>query len=164
MRTASSPFIFATVLALAQLVGCGTASNESTDQSTYEQNELAACGLDDVKGEKDAHLRACAADEVKKTTICHVPPGNPANAHTICVGNPSVKHHLSNHDDYLGPCKVEAPCPPPPPAPETPPAPPAPEAVETPPAPQPPAPAVGGASGSTGSGGAGGEYVIPPPG
>lgn len=38
-----------------------------------------------------------------KTTICHIPPGNPANAHTISVGNGAVNAHL-NHGDYLGPC------------------------------------------------------------
>jgi hypothetical protein len=41
---------------------------------------------------------------VGKTTICHIPPGNPANAHTISVGNPAVKAHLA-HGDYIGACK-----------------------------------------------------------
>jgi hypothetical protein len=50
----------------------------------------------------------------KKTTICHIPPGNPANAHTICVGNAAVPAHLHNHGDYLGVCIHETPCPPPP--------------------------------------------------
>lgn len=38
-----------------------------------------------------------------KTTICHIPPGNPNNAHTISVGNGAVPAHLA-HGDYLGPC------------------------------------------------------------
>src|SRR3569623_93147 len=29
--------------------------------------------------------RACDPADTKKTTVCHIPPGNPANAHTICV-------------------------------------------------------------------------------
>ncbi len=41
--------------------------------------------------------------EDKKVTICHVPPGNPANNHTITVGRPAVRAHL-RHGDYLGEC------------------------------------------------------------
>ena len=38
-----------------------------------------------------------------KVTICHIPPGNPDNAHTITVGAPAVPAHLA-HGDTLGPC------------------------------------------------------------
>lgn len=41
--------------------------------------------------------------EGNKIQICHVPPGNPANAHTICVSPNAVAAHLA-HGDYLGPC------------------------------------------------------------
>jgi outer membrane biosynthesis protein TonB len=40
----------------------------------------------------------------KKITICHIPPGNPFNAHTITVGESAVQAHL-DHGDYLGPCE-----------------------------------------------------------
>jgi len=33
-----------------------------------------------------------------KATICHIPPGNPANAHTITVGRPAVSAHLAHGD------------------------------------------------------------------
>jgi hypothetical protein len=39
----------------------------------------------------------------KKVLICHIPPGNPENAHEICVGEPSVDAHLA-HGDVLGSC------------------------------------------------------------
>jgi hypothetical protein len=40
-----------------------------------------------------------------KTVLCHVPPGNPGNAHTITVGGRAGQAHLRNHDgDYLGEC------------------------------------------------------------
>jgi len=39
-----------------------------------------------------------------KVTICHYPPGNPGNAHTITVGQPAVAAHIANHGDTLGAC------------------------------------------------------------
>lgn len=39
----------------------------------------------------------------EKVTICHIPPGNPDNAHTITVGAPAVPAHLA-HGDTLGEC------------------------------------------------------------
>ena len=33
-----------------------------------------------------------------KVTLCHIPPGNPANAHLITVGAPAVKAHLRHGD------------------------------------------------------------------
>ena len=38
--------------------------------------------------------------------ICHIPPGNPGNAHTITVGAPAVAAHMANHGDRLGPCET----------------------------------------------------------
>ena len=45
---------------------------------------------------------AFAANE--KVTLCHVPPGDPANAHTITVSASAVPAHLA-HGDTLGPCE-----------------------------------------------------------
>lgn len=37
--------------------------------------------------------------------VCHVPPGNPGNAHTIDIGQPAVDSHLRLHaGDYTGVC------------------------------------------------------------
>ena len=38
-----------------------------------------------------------------KVTLCHIPPGNPDNAHTITVGASAVPAHLA-HGDTLGSC------------------------------------------------------------
>ena len=38
-----------------------------------------------------------------KTLVCHLPPGNPSNAHDICIGDSAVSDHLA-HGDYLGEC------------------------------------------------------------
>jgi hypothetical protein len=42
-----------------------------------------------------------------KELICHIPPGNPANEHTICVGKPAVEPHVTHHGDHIGACAVE---------------------------------------------------------
>ena len=47
------------------------------------------------------------AQRVERAVICHVPPGNPSNAHTIEVGAPAVPAHLA-HGDTLGACEVRA--------------------------------------------------------
>jgi hypothetical protein len=122
----SSVSVLTALLGLGQMVGCG---EDTTDQSSSAQHlsqaekeakkaakkkDVAACHLDDgTVDPDDSDLRACEPGNTKKTTICHVPPGNPANAHTLCIGNAAVPHHLANHPDYLGPCKPDIPCPPP---------------------------------------------------
>ena len=40
-----------------------------------------------------------------RTTVCHVPSGNPDNPQTITVADSAVADHLANHPgDSLGPC------------------------------------------------------------
>ena len=41
-----------------------------------------------------------------KVTICHYPPGNQSNLHTIDVGQPSVLNAHMNHGDTYGACLV----------------------------------------------------------
>jgi hypothetical protein len=48
--------------------------------------------------------------EEGKVTICHIPPGNPENAHTLEVGASAVSAHLA-HGDYLGECRDGTPIP-----------------------------------------------------
>jgi hypothetical protein len=43
-----------------------------------------------------------------KVLICHRPPGNPANEHTLCVGAPAVNAHMTHHPDSLGACNATA--------------------------------------------------------
>ncbi len=98
-------------LGLGAVGGCDAPSNPAADS---REAALAACHMDDGTVDVNADLHACDPGSVKKTTICHIPPGNPANAHTICVGNAAVPAHLQNHGDSIGPCEIEKPCPPPP--------------------------------------------------
>ena len=48
-----------------------------------------------------------ALAQSKMVTICHVPPGNPANAHTITVGEAAAQRHLEQHPgDTWGECQT----------------------------------------------------------
>jgi hypothetical protein len=111
----SATMTLVTVFGAAHLLGCGAPAAAPAGSSSEALAALVACGLDDGTIEPGGHLGACDPGDAKKTTICHIPPGNPANAHTICVGNPAVPHHVKNHGDLVGPCRTETSCPTPPP-------------------------------------------------
>ncbi len=51
-----------------------------------------------------AQSQGFGGDDERKVTICHFPPGNPDNEHTISVGASAVPAHLA-HGDYRGECK-----------------------------------------------------------
>ena len=77
---------------------------------SFASGLMQLCHLDqDSTIGPDVDVHACAPHDLKKTTICHFPPGNSANAHTLCVGKSAVLAHL-DHGDYLGTCKQETPC------------------------------------------------------
>jgi hypothetical protein len=44
-----------------------------------------------------------AGEEEGQVTICHIPPGNPDNAHTITISANALPAHLA-HGDTIGPC------------------------------------------------------------
>ncbi|MCZ6651718.1 MAG: hypothetical protein O7D91_01640, partial [Planctomycetota bacterium] len=46
----------------------------------------------------------CPEDSDGRVTICHIPRGNPDNAHTIRVSVKAVPAHLA-HGDHCGPCE-----------------------------------------------------------
>ena len=52
-------------------------------------------------------LSSLVLAQANKVTICHIPPGNPANAHNITVSINAVGAHLygnNQHNDFLGDC------------------------------------------------------------
>ena len=51
----------------------------------------------------DKNKSSSKCEYPKKVTICHIPPGNPGNAHTIRVSQNAVNAHLA-HGDHLGKC------------------------------------------------------------
>jgi hypothetical protein len=48
------------------------------------------------------HVPAVMAGDAK-VDVCHIPPGNPENAHTITISENAVDAHL-DHGDHLGAC------------------------------------------------------------
>ena len=48
--------------------------------------------------------RVAAGQINDKVTICHIPPGNPANLHEIVVGAAAVPAHLAHGDFLTGSC------------------------------------------------------------
>jgi len=87
-------FVLALSMAAMVAAGCGGRNADpgiaTADQMTGNNNSTN----DDCSPAPGSH----------KVTICHIPPGNPANAHTIDVGAPAVSAHLA-HGDYCGPCR-----------------------------------------------------------
>lgn len=61
---------------------------------------------DETSGVEDVVTTEEEAEEV--VTLCHVPPGNPDNAHTVDVGAPAVPAHLA-HGDTEGACADDPP-------------------------------------------------------
>ena len=101
--------ISAATLAVS-LLGCSM-PNSTANNTAQRDAEIRACGLqDDQSITGDVDLHACAPGSTKKTTICHFPPGNPSNAHTLCVGNSAVPAHVQHHHDTLGECASEPSC------------------------------------------------------
>ncbi|MCH8853382.1 MAG: right-handed parallel beta-helix repeat-containing protein, partial [Planctomycetes bacterium] len=64
---------------------------DGCDIGSYEVEESDPCADDDGDG---------------RVTICHVPPGNTGNAHTITVSANALPAHLA-HGDQCGPCEDE---------------------------------------------------------
>jgi hypothetical protein len=63
---------------------------------------------DSHHGNNDNHHGNCDGhhgNNDTKVVICHIPPGNPDNAHTITVDESAVPAHLE-HGDTLGECPV----------------------------------------------------------
>jgi len=72
--------------------GCLAETGEQTGQTQLPQS--------------DAEIAAnCTLNNPKKIAVCHIPPGNPANWHTICINKHAVKTHEDHHGDHLGACQ-----------------------------------------------------------
>ncbi|WP_147446479.1 hypothetical protein [Corallococcus sp. CA047B] len=91
---AASPVVW---LALCTLLAAGCGGTENSDPTLNTGGDNLGADTTDPS-EPDA-----AAGGTGKITLCHIPPGNPANAHTVTVGLPAMSAHL-RHGDTLGAC------------------------------------------------------------
>lgn len=112
MRFPSLISTSATLAALCSLLllngGCGggTQSDGSGASAVSNGGELGgapATARDDGSAKHD-DAPGTAGDPTGKITICHVPPGNPANAHSITVSVNGWNGHQHHQGDYAGPC------------------------------------------------------------
>lgn len=78
-------------------------------QEKYADDVLKPYGLNKgtgFVGEKTlTKINQLTAQE-KKITICHYPPDNPENRHTIVINESALETHLA-HEDTIGPCEDE---------------------------------------------------------
>ena len=101
---------------------------DSADDDGGKQKPVEVCTdptVEESESEHECHGKKDEDDDAlgasaealgmgtQKVTICHIPPGNPANAHTITIGAPGVPAHLA-HGDHLGACLPAEQDPPPP--------------------------------------------------
>lgn len=64
---------------------------------------FVGCGGTEHDAQVSQLIQACKRQN--KVCICHVPPGNPANAHEICISKRAWRAHKRNHSlDYVGAC------------------------------------------------------------
>jgi hypothetical protein len=89
------------MLLLCAVIGLATTACTAEVSGTRSQAEN---GLPQSCQANVPDPHACDPADTSKTTVCHIPPGNPANAHTICIGNAAVAKHLEKHGDFLGTC------------------------------------------------------------
>ncbi len=82
--------------------GALATSDEGTEAKTHGKRGPHKPCADAPKGNGSLQSHMPPLNPLK-VTICHIPPGNPANAHTITVGAPAVRAHLA-HGDHLGAC------------------------------------------------------------
>jgi hypothetical protein len=86
------------VVAVSLIVAAGTIVTAAAGNIFFTATPAAFA--DDLTEEDILSLHD---PSVAKVPICHVPNGNPANAHTITVGESAVATHIA-HGDTVGPC------------------------------------------------------------
>ena len=99
--TAPIAYAWSSGATTATISVCDTASSwyfvTITDADTCSATDSVFVNVVDVH---------CGASG-NKVLVCHIPPGNPGNAHTICISENAVPAHLA-HGCQLGPCSADA--------------------------------------------------------
>jgi len=90
------------------LTTCSEAPTEPNMEEAQAVSQPTPSGQEpepDTGGESTQFTSCPTPGNPSKVLICHVPPGNPPNAHEICVGQSAVPAHLA-HGDFLGECPI----------------------------------------------------------
>jgi hypothetical protein len=80
------------------IAGCGqTNSPGSMDEASTAAATINKAGpqLDQVQSIEEVDAYRCGNGH--QIYICHIPPGNSAQRHTLCVGAPAVAAHIKHH-------------------------------------------------------------------
>lgn len=98
------------------IAGCGqTNSPGSMDEASTAAATINKAGpqLDQVQSIEEVDAYRCGNGH--QIYICHIPPGNSAQRHTLCVGAPAVAAHIKHHkahdtqlSDYVGQCVADS--------------------------------------------------------
>jgi len=78
---------------------------DTTDKGEIFKKIKEITGLDENEIKRLTEFEIEDDDHDRKKTICHFPPGNPLNAHTISVGSKAAQTHILKHDDLMGECE-----------------------------------------------------------
>lgn len=101
-------FIFMSIIVLGLIVNTAsfsdTAFAEKPDKGAAKDAREASKAQREENKKDIQEFSDSTIVTTSSTTICHVPPGNPGNAHTISIGIPAVRAHFANHNDTSGPC------------------------------------------------------------
>jgi len=81
-------------------------SDENAGKSDANNGNSSNSGDSQQQGNATSASSGSGSQADHKQAVCHIPPGNPDNAHTIVVDDSAVQTHL-DHGDTLGPCPDE---------------------------------------------------------
>ena len=81
-------------------------SDENAGKSDANNGNSGNSGDSQQQGNATSASSGSGSQADHKQAVCHIPPGNPDNAHTIVVDDSAVQTHL-DHGDTLGPCPDE---------------------------------------------------------
>jgi len=78
--------------------------HENTEYASLDTLVLSLSYVGNIPADPNPPISGGGSGVGKKVTICHVPPGNPANAHSLSVSINALDAHLA-HGDLLGVCE-----------------------------------------------------------
>jgi hypothetical protein len=104
--SADSDFVDGTDSYTVTVGGVDTVVNEVSYTHIFAADAASvAIEVTVTTGDFTVSVACDQAGEAEDFTLCHIPPGNPAAAHTITVGSQNAYDtHLDNHGDTPGAC------------------------------------------------------------